>query len=43
MQGFILGVCFGITVILGIMDNKLDRIEKAITKPTVTQTACKLT
>ena len=43
MQGFILGVCFGITVILGVMGNKLDRIEKAVVKPTVTQTACKLT
>lgn len=45
MQGFIFGACLAIVVVLGIMDNKLDRIEKALKEQHAPKqvAACKLT
>jgi len=43
MQNFIAGLCIAITVVLSFMDNRLERIEKAVVKPVATHTACKLT
>lgn len=43
MQNFTSGMVLGIAFMLGIMLNKIDRIEKAVTTPPVKQTACKLT
>lgn len=43
MQMFTLGGVLGLAVLLGIVSNQIDRIEKAVVKPHVTQTACKLT